>query len=63
MFSILVLREIINYREKRDLMNRLMSRSFTEYVQLTSPDEENEVEAAPSGLIDLETAKEELIDA
>lgn len=55
----LALREYLHFKERKDMLDRLMSRSFTEYKDNTNP-EPNNLEPEKDGTIDLVEAKKEL---
>lgn len=57
---LLGLREYLSYRERRDMVDRLMSKNFQEYKDNTKP-EENQLEPVDDGLKELDDAKQEII--
>lgn len=54
------IREYLNFKERKDMLDRLMSRNFTEYKDNEKP-EKNQLEPEDDGLTDLEEAKNEMI--
>lgn len=56
---LLGLREYTSFVERKDMLDRLMSRNLPEYKDNAKP-EKNQLEAPPSELIDLDAAREEL---
>jgi len=54
---ILLVREIVTYRERKDLLDRLMSRDFTQYKDYTQKEEANQLKEE-STEIPLEEAQE-----
>lgn len=57
--ALLALREVIHYKERKDMLDRLMARSFTEYKDNEKP-EENELTPKDDGTAELVDAKDEL---
>lgn len=59
---IYLMRELVNYREKQDLMNRLMSKSFSEYKTHEEAGEKNNIDE-DTALIDIDDARNDLMEA
>lgn len=54
-------REFNNSKERKDLLDRLMSRNFEQYTNLTEKPEENDIETYDTEVISLEEAREDLM--
>ncbi len=52
----------MNYKERQDILNRLMSKNFTEYQYYTSAPEEDQLsEADDPNLVDIMEAREDIL--
>lgn len=54
------LREYLSHRERKDMLDRLMSKNFQEYKD-NDKQEENHLEPEDDGLLDVEDAKEKIV--
>lgn len=57
--ALLGVREYLHYKERKDMLDRLMARSFTEYKDNDKP-EKNQLEPKDDGTVELDDAKNEL---
>lgn len=57
--TLLALREFLSYKERKDMLDRLMAKSFTEYKDNDKP-EPNHLEPQKSDIVELVDAKEAL---
>ncbi len=55
-------REYLYFKERQELLDRIMSRSFDEFKNLNVKPEENHLEPEDDGTEELEVAKEEIIN-
>lgn len=59
--ALFLVREYVNYKERKDLLNRLMSRDFEQFKHLTETPEPNNFGDEDDNLINIEEAREELV--
>lgn len=55
----IALREVMNFIERRDMLNRLMAKDYPEYKQLDDVTPNN-LEPADDGTVDIEGARKDL---
>jgi len=60
LFILLVVREYLSFKERKDMLDRLMSKNFQEYKDNTQL-EENHLEPEPDGTSEIEESKQEII--
>jgi hypothetical protein len=61
LFILLLTREILSYRERNAMLDRLMAKSLPEYKDNTKQ-EENKLEPVDDGTVSLEEAEEDLLN-
>lgn len=59
--GIFIFREVLHYRETKDLLDRLMSRNYLEYKDNQNP-EDNDFGEKESDLVGIEQAKEDIVE-
>jgi len=59
--AVFCFREYTNYKERKNLMDRFMSRDYVEYKAFEKPEEE-ESEEKEKYYVDIEDAKEEILE-
>ena len=57
--ALLALREVLHHKERKDMLDRLMARNFTEYKD-NERAEPNQLEPKPDETVELADAREEL---
>lgn len=61
LFILLLIREILSYRERNTMLDRLMAKSLPEYKD-NSKVEENKLDPVDDGTVALEQAEEEILN-
>lgn len=61
LFILLLIREILSYRERNTMLDRLMAKSLPEYKD-NSKVEENKLEPVNDGTVSLEEAEGEILN-
>lgn len=61
LFILLILRELLSYRERHHMLDRLMAKSLPEFKDNTKQ-EENKLEPVDDGTVALEQAEEEILN-
>lgn len=50
----MLIREVMHFTKERDLLDRLMSKDFSQYKTLTQPETENELEVQDDGMLSID---------